>query len=134
MRSSQEDKRAHSRCLRGRDAVWLVESLGHVRFIHEGMLEESHCELHAKNVAHCVVEFGLCSLARVHNLLQVVVVDTADHVHVDAAEKSFARGGSAVIGNAMANKFADRIPIAYDQTAKAPLLSQDLFQSKRVRG
>src|SRR5579871_2192180 len=64
----------------------------------------------------------------------MVVVEAADHVHVDAALKCFAGSGCAVIGDAVIHEFADGGQVTIDDAAETPLFAKNLLKRERVRG
>src|SRR2546423_5022795 len=64
----------------------------------------------------------------------MVVVETADHVHVHAGQESSPCSSCAVVGDAMRNQLSYRRPIAVDDPLKSPLLAQYLLEGECICG
>ena len=86
------------------------------------MLEETHRELYAQDAANGVIDGGLRHLTGLHDLHHVAMIKIADHIHIDAGQKGFTRGGRSVDGDSVGHDFRDGIPIAHHETSKAPFV------------
>src|SRR5256885_2231058 len=64
----------------------------------------------------------------------MVVIKAADHIHVHTGLKCFARGGCSVVGDAVVHELGNGSPVAIDDAAKSPFLSQDFLQGERICG
>ena len=84
----QQHERPLGRRSRQRDAVRTHHGFGLTRFVGVRTLEEAECELQSQDVPHRLVDAFLWNLTGAHQLRQVIVIDTAGHVHVDARHES----------------------------------------------
>src|SRR6266436_1946271 len=99
-----------------------------------GMFKEAQGKLYAQYASNGLVNIRLWHFSRTHELRQVFMVETADHIHVNACQKSLARCRRAVVGDAMGDQLGDGRIIAINESLKSPLLSQNLFQRERICG
>ena len=130
----QEHERAFRRSSRQRNALRLKHRARFQLFIRVRMFEQTQGKLDAQNVANGFVYSGFGHLAGVHQIRQMVVVKTADHIHFHAGQKRFTRGGRGVIRDAMGNQLGDGGPIAVNESLESPFLAQDLFDREVIRG
>ena len=90
-------------------------------FIGIGAVKKAKREFHPQNAAYPFIHRRLRDFSRAHQLRHVIVIQAADHVDIHASQKRFARGGGAVVGDAVGNQFRDRRPVAVHDSAKSPL-------------
>src|SRR5258708_16841843 len=77
-----------------------------------------------------LVDSCLWHFSRTHEVLQIFVVQTADHVHVHACQKSLARCCRAIICDSMCDEFGDRREIAITIPANPHSLLRICFNVK----
>ena len=83
--------------------------------------------MNAKNAANRLVDVGHGHYAGLYEIRQMIVVEAADHIHVDAAEKSAAGRAFTVERDVMADEFLDGSPIAVHDALEAPFLAENLL-------
>src|SRR5713101_3961141 len=98
------------------------------------MFEQAQRRLHTQNAADRFVHRRRRHLAGAYKLHQILMVETAGHVHVDAGQKRLARRSGTVVGNAVCHEFGNGGPIAINESLETPLLPEDLLQSERICG
>ena len=70
-------------------------------FIRVGVFEETQRDLHAQHMPYCFVHCRFGDLPRVHETWHVIVVKTANHIHIDTGQQGFPGRSCPIVGNTM---------------------------------
>jgi hypothetical protein len=92
------------------------------------MFEKAERELHAQHIPHSLIDICHPDLPGLHEVRQVIMVKTADHVHVDASQNARRAAVAPSFAIPCGNQFRYRGPVAVDNALKAPLLAKNLFR------
>ena len=95
-------------------------------------VEQADAELGAQHPPDRLVDHAFRHPAGAHLVGQVLDVELAHHVHVDAGEDRLARGLGAVRRDAVVDEFADADPVGGDEAVEAPLLAQHVGQKPGI--
>ena len=129
----QHDKRSFSSDARQGKTLRPKHGAGLFPFVSIRTFEQTEGKFHAQDTADGFVQGGLANLTGTHQLRQVLVIQTAHHIHVHTGEKRFASSSCAIVGDPVRDEFRDGGVVAIYNSLESPLAFQNLFQGEWIR-
>src|SRR5882672_5899787 len=98
------------------------------------MLEQAECKLNPQYATHRLIEPRLRNLTGTNQRREMIVIQAADHVHVNAGKKAFTCRSNSIVGDAVGDQFSDRSPVAVHNPTKSPFVAKNLGERERIGG
>src|SRR5215813_11460173 len=98
------------------------------------MIKQPERDFDAQHSPHRIVDHRLGYGARFYQRSKMRSVCIAFHIHVDTGEERFGGCDSVILGYALRNQLANRVPVACHETLESPFFLKDLGKGEGVSG